>query len=162
MPSQDTDTRRTQPSLCQCQGIFQARRKGWLLVHSLPPGLTAAHHVQDTVWPLLLATPTIWLECQPRLFQARMYTILEGLPGMMSIADDVCVFNCNQANQNQNPIKFMERAADAGLVLNSGKCVIAKEKSTSLATSTQPMESHRTRANSEMSTTCRHPKQRRS
>ena len=57
-----------------------------------------------------------------------MDTILEDQPGVASIADDVCVFGNNQADHGRNLLRFMERAAKTGLVLNSTKCEIARDQ----------------------------------
>ncbi len=58
------------------------------------------------------------------IFQARMDQILEGLDGVVGIADDVCVFGQNDDDHDDNLINLMNRAADKGLVFNSSKCAI--------------------------------------
>ena len=62
------------------------------------------------------------------IFQARMDIILENLPGVVNIADDICVFGSNQAEHDQNLQLLMDRAASSGLVFNSAKCEIAKDE----------------------------------
>ena len=62
------------------------------------------------------------------IFQAKMDQILEGLTGVVGIADDVCVSGRDDAEHDANLIGLMERAAANGLVFNSDKCFI-KEKS---------------------------------
>jgi hypothetical protein len=62
------------------------------------------------------------------IFQARMDIILEDLPGVASIADDICVFGTDQADHDTNLIRVMNRAAECGLVLNSSKCEIARDE----------------------------------
>ena len=64
------------------------------------------------------------------LFQAKMDQILEGLRGVVSIADDIAVFGENEEEHDRNLINLMERAAEAGVVFNSDKCTI-KQKSIS-------------------------------
>ena len=53
-----------------------------------------------------------------------MDQILEGLDGVVGIADDVCVFGQNDDDHDDNLINLMNRAADKGLVFNSSKCAI--------------------------------------
>ena len=50
--------------------------------------------------------------------------ILEGLKGVVSIADDVCVFGTTEKEHDVNLINLMERAKREGLVFNSTKCHI--------------------------------------
>ena len=62
------------------------------------------------------------------IFQARMDEILEGLSGVVGIADDVAVFGATEAEHNHNLLKLMERAKQEGLVFNSTKCSIGNNK----------------------------------
>ena len=62
------------------------------------------------------------------IFQARMDSILEGLKGVVSIADDVCVFGATEKEHDVNLINLMERAKREGLVFNSTKCHIKKSE----------------------------------
>ena len=52
---------------------------------------------------------------------------MEGLNGVVSIADDVCVHGRNAAGRDANLINLMNRAAEKGLVFNSDKCFIKQE-----------------------------------
>ncbi|KAL6486114.1 hypothetical protein MHYP_G00055060 [Metynnis hypsauchen] len=58
------------------------------------------------------------------LFQAKMDQILEGLEGVVSIADDIVICGRNAEEHDRNLTKLMERAAEAGMVFNSDKCMI--------------------------------------
>lgn len=58
------------------------------------------------------------------IFQNRMDEILEGLPGVVSIADDVCVHGKDDAEHDRNLIGLMDRATEKGLVFNKSKCSI--------------------------------------
>lgn len=60
------------------------------------------------------------------IFQARMDQILEGLPGVVGIADDVAVFGATAEEHDANLRGLMNRAAKTGLVFNSSKCAIKK------------------------------------
>lgn len=60
------------------------------------------------------------------IFQARMDCLLEDLPGVVGIADDVVICGQNQAEHDRNLIAFMKRATQHGLSLNSKKCSISK------------------------------------
>ena len=62
------------------------------------------------------------------IFQARVDEILERLPGVVDIADDVCVLGINQEDHDKNLVGFMNRAAECGFVLNSNKFEIAREE----------------------------------
>ena len=62
------------------------------------------------------------------IFQRRMDEILEDLPGVVSISDDVCVYGENEEDHDANLIGLMERAAENGLVFNSPKCAIKKRQ----------------------------------
>lgn len=53
-----------------------------------------------------------------------MDQILEGLRGVVSIADDIAVYGENEEEHDRNLINLMERAAEAGVVFNSEKCTI--------------------------------------
>ena len=62
------------------------------------------------------------------IFQARMDDILEGLEGVVSIADDICVFGSTEAEHDERLHRLMSRAAEAGLVFNSSKCQIKQSQ----------------------------------
>ena len=62
------------------------------------------------------------------IFQARMDSILEGLKGVVSIADDVSVFGTTDKEHDTNLINFMERAKREGLVFTSTKCYFNKSE----------------------------------
>ena len=52
---------------------------------------------------------------------------MEGLNGVVSIADDVCAHGMNLADQDANLINLMNRAAEKGLIFSSDKCFIEQE-----------------------------------
>ena len=58
------------------------------------------------------------------IFQDRMDQILEGLNGVVSIADDIVVFGVSKEDHDRNLVNLMNRAAEKGLVFNSTKCHI--------------------------------------
>ena len=57
-------------------------------------------------------------------FQRKMDEILENLPGVTGIADDVCVSGATGEEHDENLINLMTRAEKKGLVFNSSKCAI--------------------------------------
>ena len=57
-----------------------------------------------------------------------MDTIIEDLKGVVSIADDVCVFCTTDKEHDANLINLIERAKREGLVFNSTKCYIMKSE----------------------------------
>ena len=58
------------------------------------------------------------------IFQARMDEILEDLPGVVGITDDVCVHGKYEEEHDRNLKALMDRAKETGLVFNSDKCTI--------------------------------------
>lgn len=58
------------------------------------------------------------------IFQSRMDDILEGLEGVISIADDVAVVGRTEEEHDTNLHKLMRRATEKGLVFNSQKCLL--------------------------------------
>ena len=60
------------------------------------------------------------------IFQSKMDELLENLPGVVSIADDVCVYGESEAEHDKNLLGLMERASEKGLVFNKAKCQIKK------------------------------------
>ena len=58
------------------------------------------------------------------IFQQQMTDILEGLPGVVGITDDVCVIGITEEEHDQNLTSLMLRAKDRCLVFNSSKCII--------------------------------------
>lgn len=62
------------------------------------------------------------------LFQAKMDEILDGLQGVVSIADDITVYGETQEEHDRNLRKLMERAREKGLVFNPTKCHISQRQ----------------------------------
>lgn len=68
------------------------------------------------------------LKTSQDVFQHAMDRLLEGLPGVVSIADDITVYGKDEQDHDNNLHLLMQRARDRGLVFNSSKCQIkAKE-----------------------------------
>ena len=57
-------------------------------------------------------------------FQANMDQVLEGLEGMVSIADDIVVHGATEEQHDDNMQKLMETARQNGLVFNPDKCLL--------------------------------------
>ena len=55
------------------------------------------------------------------IFKARMDEILEDLPGVVGITDDVCVHGKDEEEHDRNLKALMDRAKETGLVFNSDK-----------------------------------------
>ncbi|XP_045104351.1 uncharacterized protein LOC123499883 [Portunus trituberculatus] len=68
-----------------------------------------------------LRMPFGWCGAQD-VFQKKMDEILNGLSGVMSIADDICVHGKDRTEHDQRLHQFMQRARERGLVLNLSKC----------------------------------------
>ena len=58
------------------------------------------------------------------IFQIRMDKLLEDLPGVVGITDDVCVYGKDEEEHDRNLKALMDRAKETGLVFNSDKCTI--------------------------------------
>ena len=58
------------------------------------------------------------------LFQEAMDHVTNGLDGVISIADDICVFGRDEQEHNRNLHSLMLRARAHGLVFNKNKCHI--------------------------------------
>ena len=61
----------------------------------------------------------------PEFFQKRMSTILDGLPGVICLVDDILVFGACQEEHDQRLQAVLQRLASAGLTLNGEKCLFS-------------------------------------
>ena len=57
-------------------------------------------------------------------FQCAMDQNLEGLDGVVSIADDIAIFGTDEQEHDQRLHKLMQKARERGIVFNQGKCTI--------------------------------------
>jgi transposase InsO family protein len=64
------------------------------------------------------------LKTSQDVFQRAMDQILDGLPGVISIADDITVYGTSEEDHDKNLVKLMDRAREKGLVFNPNKCLI--------------------------------------
>lgn len=64
------------------------------------------------------------LKTSQDVFQRAMDNVLQGLTGVVSIADDITVFGADEKEHDDNLHKLMLRAQEKGLVFNSDKCII--------------------------------------
>lgn len=62
----------------------------------------------------------------PEFFQKRMSRVLEGLPGIMCLMDDVLIFGANQGEHDRRLTAAMERLKAAGVTLNPDKYEFCK------------------------------------
>ena len=60
-------------------------------------------------------------------YQMKMDQILEGLPGVIAIHDDITIFSIGDDDHDANLIRLMECAKETGLTLNSKKCSIGQD-----------------------------------
>ena len=58
------------------------------------------------------------------LFQEAMDEITKDLNGVLSIADDICVYGANDTEHDMHLHKLCEKARSYGLVFNPEKCFI--------------------------------------
>ena len=62
----------------------------------------------------------------PELFQKRMSQILEGLPGVLCLIDDIIIFGKTQAEHDERLIATLKRLQTSRVTLNSEKCEFNK------------------------------------
>ena len=55
------------------------------------------------------------------LFESALRELLQGLEGVVNIADDILVFGSTQQEHDSNVITFMERCLEVDLKLNLSK-----------------------------------------
>ena len=60
------------------------------------------------------------------VFQEHMDTILQGLTGVINIADDIVVYGNNVQMHDSNLTSLMERCGKYGLIFNPDKCSISR------------------------------------
>ena len=70
------------------------------------------------------------------VFQLRMDAILEQCPGVIGIHDDIVIFGTSNEDHDANLINLMNVCQKEGLVLNSKKLELRKERVPSLEPST--------------------------
>ena len=58
------------------------------------------------------------------VFQMQMDQIMNRLPGIIAIHDDICVYGKDTAEHDRNLLQLIKTAGQQGLVFNSSKCVI--------------------------------------
>ena len=65
---------------------------------------------------------TVWIPNKSRCVSTRHR--YEGLPGVLSIADDITVYGKDEQEHDRNLHLLMQRARERGLVFNASKCDI--------------------------------------
>ncbi len=70
------------------------------------------------------------LKTSQDVFQHAMDEILQDLPGVVSIADDITIFGRTEEEHDENLIKLMKRAQETGLVFNPSKCKLKAQEVT--------------------------------
>ena len=58
------------------------------------------------------------------IFQEHMDTMLQNIPGILNIANDIIVYSENKEKHDQNLSLLMTQARKYGLILNPEKCII--------------------------------------
>ena len=65
------------------------------------------------------------LKMSQDIFQRRLDQLIEGLEGVLAIADDIIVFCSTQSEHDKNLRKLMVRCQQFRLKLNTDKCQIS-------------------------------------
>ena len=68
------------------------------------------------------------LKVSQDVFQKAMDKVLDGLKGVLSIADDITVYGSSQEEHDENLHNLMKRAREIGLVFNYNKCQINRDE----------------------------------
>ena len=71
---------------------------------------------------------TFGLNISQDAFQCAMDQNLEGLEGVISIADDIAIFGKNETEHDQRLHKLMQQAKKKGIVFNHSKCDIKMQE----------------------------------
>ena len=61
------------------------------------------------------------------VFQQHMDTMMQGMNGIINIADDIIIYGSTQQEHDTNLTTLMEKATSYGLVFNKDKCCISKK-----------------------------------
>ena len=64
------------------------------------------------------------LKISQDIFQMCMDQVIDCLPGIIAIHDDICIYNHTPEQHDQHLLKLMQTAAQHGIVFNSSKCWI--------------------------------------
>ena len=79
-----------------------------------------------------LNTMPFGISSAPEHFQKRMNKILEGLPDVVCLVDDILVHGSNEEEHKSRLFAVLDRIRKAGVTLNTGKCVFAQTSTCSL------------------------------
>ena len=98
---------------------------------------------KDSFWSIHLNTPSSFLttfnthkgcykflcmlcglKMSQDVFQMQMDQIINRLPGIIAIHNDICVYGKETTEHDNNLLKLMQTTQDHGLVFNSNKCSI--------------------------------------
>ena len=72
------------------------------------------------------------LSVSSELFQRSLHQALEGLPGLICVADDIVVTGCDQSEHDANLAALLQRCGERGIHLNLKKCEFYAENFTFL------------------------------
>ena len=64
----------------------------------------------------------------PEVYQKRMNDILDGLPGVLCLIDDVIIFAQTQEEHDQRLRAVLQRLEKAHMTLNEEKCVFGQRR----------------------------------
>ena len=66
------------------------------------------------------------VSCAPELFQRRMSRLLEGLPGVLCMMDDVIILGADKREHDERLLATLQRIELIGVTLNPSKCEFSK------------------------------------
>ena len=85
-----------------------------------------------TIWQILLSTFAIWDNISPEHFQKRMLQVLEDLPGLLCMMDDIIIFGESSEEYVARARAVFRRLEYSGVTHNFEKCEFAKSSITYL------------------------------
>ena len=68
------------------------------------------------------------LSASSEIFQKAIEEILAGLPGQISLSDDIIVYGKDEAEHDHNAMLVLKKLEEFGITLNSEKCVFAAKE----------------------------------
>ena len=71
---------------------------------------------------------SLGINAAAEVFQHEIQTVIEGVPGVINISDDIAVFGVDQASHDKALQIVLERLRHAGLIANLEKCEFSEEK----------------------------------
>ena len=90
--------------------------------HSPGANIPITHDLHNSLWQILLSTFAIWDNISPEHFQKRMDKVLEDLPGVLCMMDDIIIYGESPEEHDARVRTIFRCLEDNGVTLNFEKC----------------------------------------